>query len=37
MATRSMSDDHALQIAFKVLSILKAALPQHMPLSLIHI
>ena len=31
MATRSMSDDHALQIAFKVISILKAALPQHMP------
>lgn len=31
MATRSMSDDHALQIAFKVISILKTALPQHMP------
>lgn len=31
MATRSMSDEHALQIAFKVISILKAALPQHMP------
>lgn len=31
MATRSMSDDHALQIAFKVISILKTSLPQHMP------
>lgn len=31
MATRSMSDNHALQVAFKVISILKAALPQHMP------
>lgn len=31
MATRSMSDEQALKIAFKVISILKAALPQHMP------
>lgn len=31
MATRSMTDEQALKIAFKVISILKAALPQHMP------
>lgn len=31
MATRSMSEEHAITIAFRVLAILKAALPQKMP------